>query len=172
MVLKHLDAVQGYDPRGDEQLGTSFTGQAVGDGFRSYEVADLSPDQPSTPTGMSDEFLLVAWLIVLLRAREDGQVRYDWAYKGPAAGFEEHEPVNTLSTDQVVSSLQSTIQQVLEAVSRHVTRAAPTESAAAAAAGPASLLLSTGPLSRASEGVRDEVSQQPIPSHLAQQGLS
>ncbi|KUI64010.1 Nonribosomal peptide synthetase 4 [Cytospora mali] len=154
MVLKHLGDTQGQDQRGDQQLGTSLIGQASGDGFTSYQVVGLAPDQPSTPTGMRDEILLVSWLIILLRTREDGKVSYDWAYKGRATGVEEHEPVNTLSTDQVMPILQSNIQQVAEGVSQSVQNAVPGHHAALSS--PTSLLLSTGSLSMTPEGAREE----------------
>lgn len=168
MVLVHLDDTRGEGDRGGEQqIWPSYKGQANGDGFRSYQIAGLASDQPSTATGMRDEILLVSWLIVLLRTREDGQVRYDWAYKGQATGAEGHGPANTLSTDQVMPSLQTSIQQVAEAVSSHVANAIPgqytTES------GPASLLLSTGPLSQTSEDAKDEVSEW---FHLVRQNPS
>ncbi|ROV87097.1 hypothetical protein VMCG_10891 [Cytospora schulzeri] len=154
MVLKNLDDTQGQELRRDEQLSTSFTGQVSDDGFTSYQVAGLASHQPSTPTGMRDEILLVAWLIVLLRTREDGRVCYDWTYKDQATGREEHEPVNILSTDQVMPNLQSSVQQVAEAISRQLTTAIPSQHTATTS--PASLLLSTGPLSQTHEGVKDE----------------
>lgn len=157
MVLKHLDDTQGQDQRGDERLGASLTGKASDNGFTSYQVAGLASRQTSTPTGMREDTLLVSWLIVLLRTREDGQVRYDWAYKGRATGKDEHEEVNnTLSTDQVMPNLQTNIQQVAEAITHHVAKSPPSQSTAAT--NPASLLLSTGPLSQTHEGARDEVS--------------
>lgn len=159
MVLKHLDDTQGQDPRGDEQhIPPPLTGEASSDGFTSYQVLGLATDQTSTPTGMRDEILLVAWLLVLLRTREDGQVRHDWAYRSREAGEEEHDQVNnTLSTDQVMPNLQTKVQEVAEAVSRHVANVVP--SYPTTSTSPASLLLSTGSLSEVREGGRDEVSE-------------
>ncbi|ROV92122.1 hypothetical protein VSDG_07569 [Cytospora chrysosperma] len=154
MVLKHLDHTQGQDQRGDGLPDTSLTGQASDDGFMSYQIVGLASEQPSTPTGIREEILLVSWLIVLLRTREDGQVCYDWAYKGRGTGREEPEPVNTLLTEQVMPNLQSSIQQVAGAISRQFAIATPNQYTKTT--GPASLLLSTGHLSKTNEGVKDE----------------
>ncbi|ROV91725.1 hypothetical protein VPNG_09946 [Cytospora leucostoma] len=156
MVIRHLDDSQGQDRReGQLDVYTQITGQASGDGFTSYHVAGLAPDQSVTPTtGMRDEILLASWLIVLLRTREDGQVQHDWAYRGRATAAKEVEPANTLSTSEVMPSLQSSIQQTSEAILRHITKAVSSQYTAISS--PASLLLSTGSLSRTSEGTRDE----------------
>lgn len=161
MVIKHLDDSQGQ-ARAEGQLDvyTQITSQASGDGFISYHVAGLAPDHPATPTtGMRDEILLASWLIVLLRTREDGQVQHDWAYKGRATAAKEVEPADTLSTAEVMPSLQSSVQQTSEAISRHIKRAVVGQYTATSS--PASLLLSTGSLSRTAEGTRDEVSEWP-----------
>lgn len=159
MVLKHLDDIQGQDTRGDEKhIPPPLSGETSGDGFTSYEIPGLASDQPSTPTGVRDETLLVSWFIVLLRTREDGQVRYDWAYKGRADGDQEHEQVNnTLSTDQVMPNLQTSIQQVAEAIAHNVAEAVPSQYTATTS--PASLLLSTASLSQTHEAPGDEVSE-------------
>lgn len=158
MVLKHLDDTQGQSPQGDKHhFLPTLTGEESGDGSTSYQVLGLASDQHSTPTGMRDEILLLSWMIVLLRTREDGEVRYDWAYKGRATRNDELEQVNnTLSTDQVMPNLQTNIQRVAEAITHHVAKSPPSEFKAAT--NPASLLLSTGPLSQTHEGSRNEVS--------------
>lgn len=127
-----------------------------GDGFRSFEVAGLATEQHPTPTGMREDLLLLSWLIVLLRTREDGQASYDWAYAAAEDG-ELHEPVNrSLSTDQVMTSLQSKVGEVAVAISRQI--ATQPSSPCRDLSTPASLVLSTGSLSRTSEGAKDEVS--------------
>ncbi|OIW34801.1 nonribosomal peptide synthase SidD [Coniochaeta ligniaria NRRL 30616] len=125
-----------------------------GDGFRSFEVAGLATEQHATPTGMREDLLLLSWLIVLLRTREDGQASYDWAYAAAEDG-EVHEPVNRrLSTDQVMTSLQSKVGEVAAAISRQI--ATQPSSPCRDLSTPASLVLSTGSLSRTSEGAKDE----------------
>jgi hypothetical protein len=153
----HVDDSQGQDQPKLEHVDMPSMGQTNGDGFRSFKVIDLASDQPSTPTGMKDEILLLSWLIVLLRTREDSQICYDWAYKGQE-NVVEGEPVNIrLSTDEVMIGLQSKAGQIATAISRHITTAAPMPCTAMSS--PVSLLLSTGSLSQTSEGAKDEVSE-------------
>ncbi|KAF4168160.1 hypothetical protein CNMCM6936_003268 [Aspergillus lentulus] len=115
-------------------------------GVESFEVAGLASDGPSSPTGMRDEIVLLSWLIVLLRTREGGQIRYEWAYRYP-----KEEPVpRSLVINEVVAGLQTSLKETAAAVSRHIAADAPSQSA------PASLILSTSSLSQASEEAKDE----------------
>lgn len=117
-------------------------------GVESFEVVGLASDGPSSPTGMRDEIVLLSWLIVLLRTREGGQIRYEWAYRYP-----EEEPVpRSLAMNEVVAGLQTSLKETAAAVSRHIAADVPSQSA------PASLILSTSSLSQASEEAKDEVS--------------
>jgi hypothetical protein len=126
-----------------------------GDGFRSFEVPGLAPET-STPTGMRDDLLLLSWLIVLLRTREDGQASYEWAYDGQEDGGVHERKNRSLSTDQVEITLQSKVGEVAAAISRQIITATPDQ----AGSTPATLLLSTGSLSRTAEGAKDEVSRR------------
>ena len=110
---------------------------------RSFEAAGLAA---ATPSGMREELLLVAWLIVLLRTREDGQVTYEWAYQGQST-------VNTCLSTEVMADLRSTVGQTAEAIARNI--APPQETATSG------LLLSTGALSQSSEEPKNEVSWRP-----------
>ncbi|OOF90053.1 hypothetical protein ASPCADRAFT_157524 [Aspergillus carbonarius ITEM 5010] len=105
---------------------------------RSFEAAGLAA---ATPSGMREELLLVAWLIVLLRTREDGQVTYEWAYQGQST-------VNTCLSTEVMADLRSTVGQTAEAIARNI--APPQETATSG------LLLSTGALSQSSEEPKNE----------------
>jgi fusarinine C synthase len=152
-----VDDTQGRDQPRIDQIGGPSVSQTNGDGFRSLKVLGLASDQTSTPTGMRDEILLLSWLIVLLRTREDGQISCDWAYKVRESVLED-EPVNIrLSTDEVMADLQSTVGQAAAKISRHIATVAPRP--CTAFSDPVSLVLSTGPLSLTSEGAKDEVSQ-------------
>jgi len=117
-------------------------------GFSSFEVALLASDQDATPTGMKEEIVLLSWLIVLLRSREDNQISYDWFYAGDTKGTEQ-ETVNKLSMNEVMKGLQSNVGEVATAISRNI----PT-----GASIPASIILSTSTLSQTSETAKDEVS--------------
>jgi fusarinine C synthase len=152
----HVDDIHDQKHRKNGSLDVLSTGQINGDGSRSFKVFGLAPDQTSTPTGMRDDILLLSWLIVLLRTREGGQIKYDWAYKGRANGFK-HEPINTsLSMDEVMTGSQSNIGQIAEAVSGHISTVVLNQDAAIST--PASLLLSTSSLTYTSEEAKEEVS--------------
>ncbi|EAL86624.1 nonribosomal peptide synthase SidD [Aspergillus fumigatus Af293] len=111
-----------------------------------FEVAGLACDETSSPTGMRDEMVLLSWLIALLRTREGGQIRYEWAYRYP-----EEEPVpRCLAMNEVVAGLQSSVKETAAAVSRHISADVSSPPA------PASLLLSTSSLSQTSDEAKDE----------------
>lgn len=118
--------------------------------FSSFQIAHLASEQITTPTGMKEEIVLLSWLMVLLRSREDSQISYDWSYKDFANGTEP-ESVNKLLMNEVMKGLQSNVGEVATAISRSIP---------AGASSPASLILSTSSLSRTSEEAKDEVSAQ------------
>lgn len=129
------------------------------DGFRTFEVPGVASDTPSTPSGMREELLLLSWLIVLLRSREDGQASFDWAYEwtDDVQNGEIHElATSNLAADQVMSSLQSGIGDVAAAITQQIATR-PSDSSRGSSKR-ASIIFSTGPLCRASEGAKDEVS--------------
>jgi hypothetical protein len=131
-------------PNGIEKLPTDANGK-----FSSFQVAHLVSEQ-TTPTGMKEEIVLLSWLMVLLRSREDSQISYDWSYKD-VANDAQPEAVNKLSMNEVMKGLQSNVGEVAIAIARNITTGA---------SSPASLVLSTGSFSRTSEEAKDEVSKQ------------
>jgi hypothetical protein len=132
------------------ESGNLVVARLNGDDVKTFEVAGLASDEESSPAGMRDEIVLLSWLIVLLRTREGGQIRYEWAYR--RAG-EELVP-RSLAMNEVVAGLQSSVRETAVAVSRHIATDSPSRSA------PASLLLSTSSLSQTSDEAKDEVSQR------------
>ncbi|CAI7566436.1 unnamed protein product [Penicillium glandicola] len=128
-------------PNGIEKVPTDANGD-----FSSFQIAHLVSEQITTPTGMKEDIVLLSWLMVLLRSREDSQISYDWSYKNFANGAEP-ESVNKLLMNEVMKGLQSNVGEVATAISRNI----PT-----GASGPASLVLSTSSLSRTSEEAKDE----------------
>lgn len=80
-------------------------------GVHTLEAAGLGAD--TTPSGMKEELLLVSWLIVLLRTREDGQASFEWAYKG-----DEASPVNRCLSTEVMADLRSSVGQTAAAIAR------------------------------------------------------
>lgn len=159
MEYTHADGVHGQTHPKNEAVDTSSGGQADGDGFRSFKIVGLAPDQTNL-TGMRDEIILLSWLIVLLRTQESGQICFNWAYKDQENGFE-HQPVsNRLSTDEVMTAPQSNVAQIGSTIYHHITTVAPSQSTAITS--PSSLLLSTSSLSQSSEDSKDKVSETAI----------
>lgn len=139
-----------------------LSGQPDGDGFRAFNVNGLASDEvtPQTDmtTGMREETLLLSWLIVLLRVREEGsQISYDWAYKSREDHFELEPVKGRLSLDEVTTELHNNVGQVTSKVSQHINKVRSSQDAAISS--PVSLLLSTSSLSQTSEEANDEVSQ-------------
>ncbi|KAF2136002.1 uncharacterized protein K452DRAFT_303125 [Aplosporella prunicola CBS 121167] len=129
-------------------IDMSANGQAGNVDFKSFEISGLAADQGSTSTGMREEFLLLSWLIVLLRTREDSQITFEWAYK---SAFEQDASKRCLSMDKVMTGLQDGVGKVAAAISDDLA-----QGQGAVASGPASLLLSSSSLSRTSEEAKDE----------------
>jgi hypothetical protein len=132
-------------PNGIEKLPTDANGR-----FSSFQVAHLASEQTTTPTGMKEEIVLLSWLMVLLRSREDSQISYDWSYKDVANDVQPAS-VSRLVMNEVMKGLQSNVGEVATAISRNITTGA---------SSPASLVLSTSSLSRTSEEAKDDVSEQ------------
>ena len=159
MVYTSAADVHGQFHPKNEAVDTSSGSQADGDGFRSFKIVGLAPDQ-TTPTGMREQIILLSWLIVLLRTQENSKICYDWAYKDQENGSE-HEPVSKrLSTDEVMTAPQSNVAQIGSAIYRHIATVAPNQSAAISS--PSSLLLSTSSLSQSPEDHKDKVSEMAI----------
>lgn len=130
-------------------MGSTFD-SAAPDAFRTFEVAGLAAE---ATTGMREDIVLLSWLIVLLRTKEDGQASFQWAY----TGHDGQEVKNrSLSTEQVLPNLQSQVGDVSAVISKHISSEHVKPST------PASLLLSTGALSRTTE-VGEEVSYGTCP---------
>lgn len=161
----HFEGATNQAPPSNGQFGIESMGQTNGDSFRSFKIAGLESALAVSPTGMKDEILLLSWLIVLLRTREDRQVSFSWCYKTQGNGAEGESVVRSLSVDQVVAGEQSTVGQIAVAVSHHIFPAAQTP--CAVTPGVASLLLSTGSLSQTPEGAEHEVS----PYEISNDGL-
>ncbi|KXG54093.1 AMP-dependent synthetase/ligase [Penicillium griseofulvum] len=135
------DAYVHNAPNGIEKEPTDANGD-----FSSFQMTHLASEQITTPTGMKEEIVLLSWLMVLLRSREDSQISYDWSHKDFANGVEP-ESVNKLLMNEVMKGLQSNVGDVATAISRNISTGA---------SSPASLVLSTSSLSRTSEEAKDE----------------
>lgn len=148
--LHLLETLDGHGGRGLKQVnGALSTTQTKDHDVVSVEVVGVSsePASPATPATITTEILLVSWLIVLLRTREDGQVFYEWAYKTEKGAEAEAVPAMRLSTSEVLPDLHSTVEQMASAIASNVSAASTEDFASFSAQG--SFLLSTGSLSRA-----------------------
>lgn len=158
MASRYINDIHDQTHQENETVDMMSTVHTNGDGFKSFQVVGLASDQNSTPTGMRDEILLLCLLIVLLRTQEDGQIFYEWAYKGRINGLE-HEPTKScLSMNEVMTGLESTVGQVAAAISCHITKVASSQRKFMNS--PVSLLLSTSCPSLTSKKAKDEVSEQ------------
>ncbi|KAE9984050.1 Nonribosomal peptide synthetase 4 [Venturia inaequalis] len=119
-----IDPIESYDlirPR-HASIGLSPTRQAGNEDFRDFEIDGLILN---TRTGIREEIVLVAWLLVLLRTREDGQVDYSWGHRYETDTFELGSLDNKFLMNEVVSGLQDSIGQTAEAVCRHIGKVTP-----------------------------------------------
>lgn len=117
----------------------SSTRQAGNDKFRDFEIDGLISNQHNTRTGLREEILLVAWLLVLLRTREDGHVDYSWGHRYQTDEFELGSLDNNLLMNGVISGQQDSVGQAAQAISQHVAKLAPATNGTSSS--PSSLLL-------------------------------
>ncbi|KAA8643828.1 hypothetical protein EYZ11_008907 [Aspergillus tanneri] len=124
-----------------------------GDGERLFKIIGLSADH-ATPTRMREEIVLLAWLIVLLRTREDSLIRYEWGYHGRDNASPSKLKLRHLSMEEVMTGLDSVVGQVATEIAGRIK--ADTSNHCSSISSPVSLLLSTGCLSQLSEEPTDE----------------
>lgn len=118
-------------------MGSTWNDTAVEDSG-SFEISGAED-------GITEDLVLLSWLIVLLRTREDGQASFDWRY-GPD---DEGKP-QAISSEKVMTGLDNKAEGVAAAIKKEISTESPKSS-------PAKLLLSTGRLSQVAEGTKDEV---------------
>jgi amino acid adenylation domain-containing protein len=135
----------------------SNTNEASGMASKTFQVNGLAPPNCSTPTGMRDEIILIAWLIVLMRVQESSLVRCEWQYQDSPQVLENGDAVRSLSPNDVMIGLQSHTGQSAAILAGTIPSI--TEVQQAALSSPASIRLSTGPLSLSSEDAKEEVSR-------------
>jgi len=123
-------------------------------GIQSFHIPKLSSDKLPTPTGMREDVLLLAWLLVLLRIREDGQAEFEWTYDYGGSFSDKF----VLSSEKAATSLQSNVEEVTSAISQHVAEVT-SRRRMKPASRPVSVFLSTGVLSR-EVGSKDDVNSR------------
>ncbi|KAK1139705.1 Nonribosomal peptide synthetase 4 [Aspergillus melleus] len=117
----------------------------------SFKLVGLASGQP---TGMRDEVLLLSWLIVLLRTREDRQFLFDWAHQSWQNDVANEFETRSLSVNEVVMDLRTSVDQTAGDLLPRIAATVPSPSTAATKS--ISLLFSTGSLSRQSADSRDD----------------
>jgi len=135
----------------------STTNEASGMASKTFDIDGLAPQNCSTPTGMRDEIILIAWLIVLMRVQESSLVRCEWQYQGTAQVLEKGDAIRSISPNDIMIGMQSHIGQSAAILAGKIPSV--TEAQQSALSGSASIRVSTSSLSRSSEDVKDEVSQ-------------
>ncbi|KXT08404.1 hypothetical protein AC579_5999 [Pseudocercospora musae] len=124
----------------------------VDDRINVFRVDDLAAEDDATPSGIRENIVLLAWLIVLLRTREGTNVNFEWAYKSQTV---EHEPARrNLSLDKVTKGLQDSVADVTRTIKRQSQPSIETYDAAIS--NPIGLLLSTSSLLHTSEEAKEE----------------
>ncbi|KAJ5166195.1 uncharacterized protein N7482_004976 [Penicillium canariense] len=153
MGFIHIDHIRGQHEQVNGTVGILTEGQVNGTSVWSFKVTGLVSDHIATPTRMKEEIVLLAWLIVLLRTREDGRIDFEWAYKLEEDGAGP-KSANKLSTDEVLPKLQNTVRETASAISRSIGKVMRGPETASSSF--ASLLLSTCSMSEPSESVKDD----------------
>lgn len=154
MGFIHIDDIRSQHEQLSDSAGIVAKNLFNGTSARSFKVAGLISDQVSTPTCMKEEIVLLSWLIVLLRTREDGRASYEWAYQSQG-DVSNSEVANKLSTDEVLPRLQENVGDTLASISHHTENAK--GNLKIAESSPTSLLLSTGSLFESTDSTKDDV---------------
>ncbi|OOQ85145.1 Nonribosomal peptide synthetase 4 [Penicillium brasilianum] len=152
MGFIHIDDIRSQHEHLNGSADVLAKNEPNGTSARSFKVAGLIADQVSTPTRMREEIVLLSWLIVLLRTREDGRISYEWAYQNQR-DWSNGEVANKLSTEEVLPRLQDSVGDSLAAVSRHIESVKANLTAEPSST---SLLLSTGSLLESSDGAKND----------------
>ena len=118
------------------------------DGLSFADFNDLASGH-NTTTGMREDIVLTAWLIVLLRTREGSRVSFDWAYKSPTDENELASSHKCLSMDKVMGGLRDNISNVSQAILDQISTTGSLNGSASGIRH--SLLLSTSSLSQQPE---------------------
>ncbi|KAJ5699026.1 hypothetical protein N7462_001031 [Penicillium macrosclerotiorum] len=153
MGFIHINDIRDHQHHSGEVVKGLSAGQMNGEPFRSFTTCDLASDQVTFPTGMKEDIVLLSWLIVLLRTKEDGRISYEWTYKSPDQALEDAQ-AHRLSTNEVLPKLESKVGEAVTAVSQNIKNINPNRIAESSSGH--SLILSTNTLSDTSEEARED----------------
>ncbi|QDS69526.1 Nonribosomal peptide synthetase 4 [Venturia effusa] len=127
----------------NDSLEVPFVQRAGNDAFRDFEIDGLKSRQ----SNIREEIVLLAWLLALIRTREDGHADFSWGYKNQEDVFEMSLASNDLIMSDVVSEQKDSIGELAQTFSHHIMRVA--QSSGEAYSNPVSLLLCSGLCSNA-----------------------
>ena len=151
------DDIRSQHDRPSDSAGAMLKDQPNGTSVRVFKkVLGLISDQVSTPTCMKEEIVLLSWLIVLLRTREDGRASYEWTYQSHG-DLSNTEVAFKLSTAEVLPKLQNSVGDTLASISCYIENVK--ENLRPAESSSTSLLLSTGSLSESADSAKDDVGE-------------
>lgn len=151
--ISSSDSNEQFDQRSGSANG-SDTDYGEINGSQPFRVDGLASTEKPSSSGMNEEFLLLAWLIVLLRTHEGEQVAFEWTRRS-SDGRESAK--NHLSMGQVFSDLESSIESCAATI-----RAALDGSQSEKRCdwpSPSSMVLSTSSLTKDSDEILAEVSR-------------
>ncbi|KAL1841786.1 hypothetical protein VTJ49DRAFT_6624 [Mycothermus thermophilus] len=122
------------------------------------DTAAVAPEVVSAavPTSVREETVLLAWLITLLRTREEREASFEWSYVNDPNSVDGTSTRRQLISKDVVDSLDTNADQITANISRHLTSSSPRSQRLSDGV---SLVLSTGSLDQTDDVVnKDEPS--------------
>ncbi|TID23425.1 nonribosomal siderophore peptide synthase Sid2 [Venturia nashicola] len=119
-----IDPIESYEIIRPKHLSVELpsTRQACNKDFRELDTHGLISN---TRTGIREEVLLVAWLLVLLRTRENGHADFSWGHRDQTDAFELGSLNNKFLMNEVISGQQDSIDQAAQAIYRHIAKVTP-----------------------------------------------
>lgn len=94
-------------------MGSTWNEAAMED-FRSFEVSGAAH-------GVTEDLVLLSWLIVLLRTREDGQASFDWRYRSEQEGTQPR----VILSEKVITAFNTTAEDVLQQLDERLLKTRP-----------------------------------------------
>ena len=151
--ISSLDSLDLHDRKNSSTSG-SDTDYGEINGFSTFSIDGIASKEDLSVSGLKEDIILLAWLIVLLRSREGDCVTFEWAHSKDGE-YQSELNRNTLSMNDVFSDLQSTVRCGTSSVNADLKRRAERDGSTSAPT--SSILLSTGSLLRSTGEIQDQV---------------
>ncbi|KAK5051561.1 hypothetical protein LTR84_003213 [Exophiala bonariae] len=94
-----------------------LTGRADEEGFRSFQIIDLTDDQEATVTTLSDEIVLLSWFLTLLRTRDNPSLSFDWVHYIPRNGYIQDQGAECFRLGDLVTNMNATVGTIKRKIS-------------------------------------------------------